>query len=103
MRSVREYGVCPVCDGTRRQIAPAEMLSASVIKNGWYGYSAFDGKVKCYNCGGQTMGEPCGKVTLRPDGTPCKHSIGFGKTIGNCLNEYTCELCNWSYVIDSGD
>ena len=27
MKSVREYGVCPVCDGTRRQIAPAEMLS----------------------------------------------------------------------------
>ncbi len=25
------------------------------------------------------------------------------KNIGRCLNEYTCEICKYSYKVDSGD
>jgi len=74
-------GVCPVCNGTGK---------------------SEDGH-ECNNCGGQQMyGRGTGQVTLRPDGTPCKHEYK-STTIGRCLTEYKCIHCSFKFDIDSGD
>lgn len=31
----------------------------------------------------------------------CNHKYGFGKNVGNCSNDYTCEECGWTYNVDS--
>jgi hypothetical protein len=41
------------------------------------------------------------------DSTPelvakCEH-VGYTKNIGNCLNEFGCEICGYKYLVDSSD
>ena len=97
-----EWGICPVCNGTTRQPAP-EGYRKFGAEYGWYGFDKADGTIDCRNCGAQTMsGTPTGKVTLRPDGTPCKHNER-GEVIGRGLYLYRCQHCDWRYQIDSGD
>lgn len=91
-------GTCPVCNGIGR--VPA---GNDPYKKVMYGYDAETDTHVCRNCGGQTMyGRATGKVPLRPDGTPCRHEY-TGRTTGRCLTQYTCQHCNHSYEIDSGD
>lgn len=93
-------GVCPVCNGTCRVPVPEEHQKWKKVVGG---YDSNTDTFPCSNCGGQYMfSKPKGEVDLRPDGTPCKHSY-IQKTVGNCLNEYTCTHCNDTYQIDSGD
>jgi hypothetical protein len=73
-------GVCPVCNGTGKT-----------------------NDRECRNCGGQQMyGRGTGKVSLRPDGTPCVH-VYNSTTIGRCLTRYNCIHCASQFDIDSGD
>lgn len=91
-------GTCPVCNGSGRRPA-----GNSPYKGVLHGYDAETDTLPCNNCGGQSMyGKPTGKVTLRPDGTPCRHDY-TSRTVGRCLTEYTCRHCGHSYQIDSGD
>lgn len=93
-----ELGTCPVCNGTGRRPAGDSKWKSSV-----FGYDKQTDTLLCDNCGGQTMwGNATGRVTLRPDGTPCKHEYR-GITVGRCLTEYTCIHCGHRYQIDSGD
>ncbi len=32
----------------------------------------------------------------------CEH-VGYGKHLDNALNEYGCEICGFSYLVDSSD
>jgi hypothetical protein len=90
-------GICPACNGTTR--VPASGSSRKVVR----GYCIDTDTFPCCNCGGQRMfGSPSGKVPLRKDNTPCMHSYK-GRGAGHCYTIYTCEHCNDSYSIDSGD
>jgi len=33
----------------------------------------------------------------------CDHDIKHVRTVANCLNEYTCTKCGWTYQVDSSD
>lgn len=91
-------GTCPVCNGSGRRPA-----GNNPYKKVYAGYDAETDTLSCNNCGGQTMyGRSTGQVSLRPDGTPCRHEY-TSRTIGRCLTEYTCRHCGHSYEIDSGD
>jgi len=90
-----EYGVCPVCNGTKE--VP---LTDNELKYSWNKDKTHRA---CTNCGGQTMyGRATGEVPLRSDGTPCKHEY-TSQTVGRCLTRYTCKHCGSSHEIDSGD
>ncbi len=90
-----EYGVCPVCNGTKE--VP---LTAAELKYSWNKDKTHR---DCTNCGGQTMyGRATGQVPLNKEGQPCKHKY-TSLTIGRCLTEYTCTDCGHRYEIDSGD
>ena len=92
------YGVCPVCNGTKRVSA-----GDSKYKHVMAGYDKETDTLACSNCGGQRMyGQPTGEVRLRSDGTPCKHEYE-GVTRGRCYTVYTCKHCGDSYDIDSSD
>jgi hypothetical protein len=91
-------GICPACKGTGRRPAGKTPFKAVL-----YGYDADTDTLNCRNCGGQTMAcHATGKVTLRPDGTPCLHAFK-PKAAGRCYTLYTCEHCSYEYSIDSGD
>ena len=95
---MNNYGVCPVCNGTKR-VPAGDRKYKSVIA----GYDKETDTLPCTNCGGQYMNmSPTGQVKLRPDGTPCKHYY-TSKTVGRCLTEYFCVHCSDRYQIDSGD
>ena len=90
-----EYGVCPVCNGTKE--VP---LTAGELKYSWNKDKTHRA---CTNCGGQTMyGRATGQVPLNKEGQPCKHKY-TKRTTGRCLTEYTCTDCGHRYEIDSGD
>jgi len=90
-----EYGVCPVCNGTKEVLLTADELRYSWNKDKTHR--------DCTNCGGQTMyGRATGQVPLNKEGQPCKHKY-TSRTIGRCLTEYTCTECGHRYEIDSGD
>lgn len=92
------YGVCPVCNGSKR--VPA---GDTKYKHVLAGYNKETDTIACNNCGGQTMfGSPTGEAKLRPDGTPCKHEY-VGTLRGRCYTVYTCHHCGDYYDIDSGD
>lgn len=92
------YGVCPVCNGTKRVSASNEKYKHIIA-----GYDKETDTLACRNCGGQTMfGSPSGEVKLRSDGTPCKHEYE-GVTRGRCYTVYTCKHCGDRYDIDSSD
>jgi len=98
---IKEFGVCPVCNGTGHKPCP-DNLRVYGVKNGWYGYRASDDTVSCDNCGAQKMfGQATGKVPLRDNGEPCKHEY-IGKTAGRSYSRYTCLHCNDQYEVDSG-
>ena len=89
------YGVCPVCNGTK------EVPLTEDEKR--YSWNKDKTHRDCHNCGGQYMyGRATGEVSLRKDGTPCKHEY-TSRTIGRCLTEYTCNHCGSRYEIDSSD
>ena len=95
-----EYGVCPVCNGSKRV---QEVIPDYAKAGGWYGYSADDDCVDCTNCGAQKMyGKPTGIVRMNKEGKPCTHSYK-GERIGRCLMSYTCEHCGDHFDVDSGD
>lgn len=100
---MRELGVCPVCNGSKVMPCPDNMREHG-IKYGWFGYDKERDTVPCNNCGGQTMtSTPTGMVYLRyKDSKPCTHDVN-GKKVGNCLYEYSCKYCGFTYQIDSGD
>ena len=90
-----EYGVCPVCNGTK------EVPLTENEKR----YSWNEGKTyrNCGNCGAQKMyGVSTGKVRLNKNGEPCVHKYS-SRNAGRCLTDYTCSECGDSYQIDSGD
>jgi hypothetical protein len=93
------YGVCPVCNGTRRCNAGSDKY-----KNMYYNYDSVTDTLPCNNCGGQTMGQfPTGEVPLRKDNSqPCKHEYRVLQ-LGRCLVEYSCNHCSYVFQIDSGD
>lgn len=31
----------------------------------------------------------------------CDHKYGYGKNVGHCSTDYTCEDCGWTYNVDS--
>ena len=83
-------GVCPVCNGTKKQEVSYTWKSAKEV-------------VACRNCGGQTMlGEATGTVSLRLDGTPCKHEYEVAH-LAHCYTRSTCIHCGHSYDMDSSD
>lgn len=95
---MKREGICPACNGTSR--VPADEYA---IKYGWYGYDKDTSTQYCSNCGPLGMfSKPDGKVSLRPDGTPCHHQFRT-ETIGRCYHRSTCVHCDYSYTIDSGD
>jgi hypothetical protein len=90
-----EYGVCPVCNGTGQLPLTDAEKKYSWNKDRTHG--------NCYNCGGQYMSmNPKGKVPLDKNGQPCTHKY-TRRTVGRCLNEYTCDNCGDRYQIDSSD
>ena len=94
MRTHREQGICPACNGTKEVL-----LKESELKYSWN-----KGKTHqhCSNCGGSEMyGKASGKVNLRDVGEPCLHEMK-GTKLGNCYWGYTCKYCGYSYNIDSG-
>lgn len=92
------YGVCPVCNGSKR--VPA---GDTEYKHVLASYDKETDTLACRNCGGQTMyGSPTGEVLLRPDGTPCTHEY-VARAMGRCYTVYKCHHCGDYYDIDSGD
>ena len=92
------YGICPVCDGTKR-VPAGDSKYKSVIA----GYDKDTDTFGCTNCGGQYMfGRPTGQVRLNKDGQPCTHQY-VSKSVGRCLTEYFCVWCADKHTIDSGD
>lgn len=97
---VIQYGVCSVCNGTKRKKVSEENRQYAPV---YEGYDKETDTLPCSNCGGQYQwGKPKGEVRLRPDGTSCEHQY-FGENVGRCLTEYTCQHCGDTYRIDSGD
>lgn len=95
---MNEVGICPVCSGSGRR--SADGVSAKTV---YAGYDKETDTLPCNNCGGQTMyGRPTGEVSLRKDGTPCKHEYN-STNVGRCLTRYNCVHCTFSFNIDSGD
>jgi hypothetical protein len=91
-------GICPVCKGSTR-IPAGDNKYKDIIA----GYDKATDTFACDNCGGRTMSlRATGIVYLRADGTPCVHEY-VSKTIGNCLNQYTCKHCPHTFTIDSSD
>jgi transcription elongation factor Elf1 len=96
--SEREYGTCPVCNGTGRTDATNVRY-----KHVSAGYDQYTDTLPCRNCGGQYMfGNPSGKVRLNKEGNPCTH-LYQGANVGRCLTEYNCLHCGDRHQIDSGD
>ena len=95
----REMGDCPVCNGTGRIPAGDDKYKSFTAS-----YDKETDTFACRNCGGQTMScRGTGKVFLRPDGTPCKHSYK-GENAGRCYTKYHCiHSCGDTFGIDSGD
>ena len=93
------YGICPVCNGTKRIPAGDDQYKAITS-----GYDAETDTHKCRNCGGQRMyGNSSGVVRRRKDNNePCVHEYNYTK-LGNCYHNCTCKHCGDSYNIDSGD
>jgi uncharacterized protein YbaR (Trm112 family) len=93
-------GICPVCNGTKRQLVSADQQK---YKHVYSGYDKETDTLPCSNCGAQYMyGSPRGEVKLNKDEVPCTHSYS-SKSVGRCLTQYTCQHCGDSYQIDSGD
>lgn len=94
------YGECPKCNGTGRIPLPESQRKYTSVMSG---YHSEDDTIRCYNCGGQTMGMTAqGYVKLNKQGKPCLHNY-VREVVGRCLTEYTCTECESSYEIDSGD
>jgi hypothetical protein len=85
-RGTDDYVLCPKCKGYG-----GHHLRLNAYGEGKH-FNAF-----CRQCVGWGWVE---KDSL--DET-CVHKMGNRKTIGNCLNEYTCEKCGKREVIDSSD
>lgn len=97
----KEYGVCPVCDGSKR--AKADPNMSAQAKKWMGGYDAATDTMPCGNCGSQYMyGSPSGKVPLTSAGVPCTHKY-VGRNAGRCLTRYTCSECGDTFDIDSSD
>jgi len=97
-----DKGICPVCNGTGRMPCPDHSRRYG-LEYGWFDYNKEDDTIKCSNCGARYMsGTVTGMVRLNKDGQPCTHTY-TRKTVGRCLNRYTCQNCNDSYEIDSSD
>jgi len=102
MEVIKMKGICPVCNGTTRMPVAEEHQE---YKRLYSGYNPVTDTLPCDNCGGQYMFSlPTGAVSLRPDGTPCKHEY---KSKSNprfqSLHIYNCVHCDDFYEIDSGD
>jgi hypothetical protein len=94
------YGVCPVCNGSRRAEIPASKQS---YKKVIMGYDPDTDTVPCDNCGGQRQnGRATGQVKLNKEQVACTHMYS-SQNVGRCLTKYVCEHCNDTYQIDSGD
>lgn len=108
MSAIKPTGVCPVCNGSTRRPVPDETRRYIKYNERWghWGIAGYDpdtDSLPCDNCGGQTMsGRGTGLVTLRIDGTPCRHEYRY-QSAGNCYHRYTCRHCGHVYHIDSGD
>jgi len=95
-----EYGICPVCNGTKRE-AVGERKRIYITT--YRGYDSSTDTLTCTNCGGKSMyGEATGMSKIRPDGTPCKHQYKE-ELISKCYYKNTCIHCGDIYYIDSGD
>lgn len=91
----RAIGICPVCNGTKRQPYTGKHPVA--------GLSTVDNTIPCQNCGGQYMfGAPSGLVWHNKQDLPCTHSYECVSS-ANCLHTYKCQHCGDTYQIDSGD
>ena len=87
--------VCPVCNGTK------EVPITDYDKQ--WSWNKGKTHLPCRNCGAQYQwGNATGKVRLNKEGKPCVHKYE-SRTVGRCLNEYTCIHCNDRYQIDSSD
>jgi hypothetical protein len=96
----KNYGICPVCNGSKRKPVSAESQRYKMVTSG---YDPVTDTFPCTNCGGQYMlGQPSGEVGLRNDGAPCVHEYE-SVTRGRCYTEYTCKHCGDRHSIDSGD
>ena len=105
MTQNKPTGVCPVCNGSKREPVQEEYRGKSWLKS----RSDYDEEThtqRCFNCSPRGMfvsDEPKGIVPLDRDGNPCKHNY-IEKKLGNCWYSYTCANgCGESYTIDSGD
>lgn len=100
---MKPKGICPVCNGTKRQAVPA--LSRESIIRWNKTYDAATDTMNCQNCVPKGMFAsqiPTGESSLNKDGEPCTHEF-VEQTISNCYYRYTCKHCNDSFTIDSGD
>jgi hypothetical protein len=92
IRMMEGYGVCPVCNGTKEVTLTDDEKRYTWNKGKTHG--------ACRNCGGQYRYiQATGKVSLRKDGTPCKHEY-TNQTVDDYLTLYTCNHCGDSYEID---
>jgi hypothetical protein len=93
---------CPVCNGTLRQ-AVTDKERHGIKWNMSYNVEA--DTIDCRNCiprGMFASSIPTGLVSLNHEGIPCTHRFIETK-LGNCYYKYTCEHCDDSFTIDSGD
>jgi hypothetical protein len=91
---------CPKCNGSGRMPVPENLQR---FKNVLAGYEHETDTLDCDNCGGQYMyTKPTGMVPANKNGEPCLHSYK-GSVVGNCITSYTCEHCDDTYRIDTGD
>ena len=97
-------GVCPVCNGSKRQ--PCSQERGTDWLKHVASYDPETHTVSCSNCAIKGMNsnhkEPLGYVPLDKDGNPCTHKF-IEKKLGNCWYQYTCANCGESHQIDSGD
>ena len=105
MFNQKPTGVCPVCNGTKREPVQEDLRGQNWLKTN-KSYDETTHTRNCYNCSPKGMfvnGEPKGIVPLDRDGNPCKHR--FEETqLGRCWYSYKCANgCGESYQIDSGD
>jgi hypothetical protein len=97
-----EKGICPACNGTKRQ--PCDSTKESKHYRVYSGYDSETHTLPCGNCGYGMFARPSGEVNLRPDGTPCLHNFVHDQKLGNCYNSYKCTHgCGSAFTIDSGD